>query len=94
MPLYMDRHDLPGITAEEVARAHLTDIALDSEQRTTTGREWSRHSDLNRGPAVYETAALPLSYVGAGHRIPEAFRGEQCREWLWSAPTISGGRSR
>ena len=26
--------------------------------------EWSRHSDLNRGPAVYETAALPLSYVG------------------------------
>ena len=28
-------------------------------------REWSRHSDLNRGPAVYETAALPLSYVGA-----------------------------
>jgi hypothetical protein len=27
--------------------------------------EWSRHSDLNRGPAVYETAALPLSYVGA-----------------------------
>jgi hypothetical protein len=29
------------------------------------GAEWSRHSDLNRGPAVYETAALPLSYVGA-----------------------------
>jgi hypothetical protein len=30
------------------------------------GKEgWSRHSDLNRGPAVYETAALPLSYVGA-----------------------------
>ena len=28
--------------------------------------EWSRHSDLNRGPAVYETAALPLSYVGVG----------------------------
>src|SRR4051794_32285406 len=27
-------------------------------------RGWSRHSDLNRGPAVYETAALPLSYVG------------------------------
>ena len=35
---------------------------------TVTGSrswEWSRHSDLNRGPAVYETAALPLSYVGA-----------------------------
>ena len=31
----------------------------------STMGEWSRHSDLNRGPAVYETAALPLSYVGA-----------------------------
>jgi hypothetical protein len=31
---------------------------------TLTEGEWSRHSDLNRGPAVYETAALPLSYVG------------------------------
>ena len=25
---------------------------------------WSRRSDLNRRPAVYETAALPLSYAG------------------------------
>jgi len=24
----------------------------------------SRHADSNRGPAVYETAALPLSHVG------------------------------
>ena len=31
---------------------------------------WSRHSDLNRGPAVYETAALPLSYVGAEGSLP------------------------
>src|SRR5450756_579148 len=27
--------------------------------------KWSRHSDSNRGPVVYETTALPLSYVGA-----------------------------
>ena len=26
--------------------------------------KWSHRSDLNRGPAVYETAALPLSYGG------------------------------
>ena len=25
---------------------------------------WSRWSDSNRRPAVYKTAALPLSYVG------------------------------
>ena len=35
-------------------------------------REWSRHSDLNRGPAVYETAALPLSYVGRSASIGDA----------------------
>ena len=26
--------------------------------------KWSHRSDSNRGPAVYETAALPLSYGG------------------------------
>ena len=31
MPLFMDRHDLPGITAEEVAQAHLTDIQFESK---------------------------------------------------------------
>jgi hypothetical protein len=25
---------------------------------------WSQRGDSNPGPAVYETAALPLSYVG------------------------------
>jgi hypothetical protein len=34
------------------------------------GDLWSRHSDLNRGPAVYETAALPLSYVGRADSVP------------------------
>ena len=28
MPLYMDRHDLPGITPEQVAQAHLVDLAV------------------------------------------------------------------
>jgi class 3 adenylate cyclase len=31
MPLFMDRHDLPGVTAEEVAQAHLTDIQIESK---------------------------------------------------------------
>ena len=28
MPLFMDRHDIPGITAEEVAQAHVVDLAV------------------------------------------------------------------
>lgn len=31
MPLFMDRHDLPGVTAEQVAQAHLTDIQIESK---------------------------------------------------------------
>ena len=27
-------------------------------------KDWSRRSGLNRGPADYESAALPLSYAG------------------------------
>jgi class 3 adenylate cyclase len=28
MPLFMDRHDVPGVTAEQVAQAHLADIDM------------------------------------------------------------------
>lgn len=28
MPLFMDRHDVPGVTAEQVAQAHLADIEM------------------------------------------------------------------
>jgi class 3 adenylate cyclase len=28
VPLFMDRHDIPGITAEEVAQAHVIDLAV------------------------------------------------------------------
>src|SRR6476660_978209 len=28
MPLFMDRHDLPGVTAKEAAHAHVIDLAV------------------------------------------------------------------
>ena len=38
MPLFMDRHDLPGVTAEEVAQAHLTDVQIASKTRRPVPR--------------------------------------------------------
>src|SRR2546427_1349262 len=41
--------------------------AVRTENRNGPGfryKNWSQRSDSNRRPAVYETAALPLSYVG------------------------------
>jgi integrase len=35
-----------------------------SKTVAAAGGNWSRRSDLNRGPADYESAALPLSYAG------------------------------
>ncbi|MCW3098360.1 MAG: hypothetical protein JWL77_3978 [Chthonomonadaceae bacterium] len=37
------------------------DVTLDNGEKNGE----SRHPDSNRRPAVYETAALPLSYVGS-----------------------------
>jgi class 3 adenylate cyclase len=31
MPLFMDRHDLPGVTAEQVAQAHLSDLQMEAK---------------------------------------------------------------
>jgi class 3 adenylate cyclase len=31
MPLFMDRHDLPGVTAEQVAEAHLLDLSVQAK---------------------------------------------------------------
>ncbi len=46
------------------------DVSKAAEEVISCLEEWSRHSDLNRGPAVYETAALPLSYVGPVSHAP------------------------
>jgi len=40
MPLYMDRHDLPGATAEDVARAHLADVEIQDQYDVTYTTYW------------------------------------------------------
>jgi len=36
------------------------------DRTLSSGENWSRRRDLNPRPADYESAALPLSYTGAG----------------------------
>lgn len=31
MPIYMDRHDLPGVTAKDVAKAHQEDLKIQAQ---------------------------------------------------------------
>jgi hypothetical protein len=40
VPLYLDRHDLPGITPEELAAAHERDVAVQDEYVVTYHSYW------------------------------------------------------
>jgi hypothetical protein len=40
MALYMDVHNLPGVTAEEVAKAHAADLATQDEFGADYQRYW------------------------------------------------------
>ncbi len=31
MPLFMDRHEVPAVTAEQVAQAHMADLEMGTE---------------------------------------------------------------
>ena len=80
---------------------HLTNVSQRSGsvlQRRINRRNTSQNSrrgDSNSRPAVYETAALPLSYVGvsrgfrasAARRTPvaprDSSRGPRLRPWQW-----------
>ena len=33
MPLFMDRHDIPGVTPEQVAEAHRLDVAVAAKRQ-------------------------------------------------------------
>jgi hypothetical protein len=55
MPLFMDRHDVPGVTAEQVAQAHLADLDMGAKfgvQFPLTGSMpiKARHSAWRRHP--------------------------------------------
>ena len=53
--------------AENEAPTEIASIAQEPE--SIEEENWSRRSGLNRRPADYESAALPLSYAGAKGRV-------------------------
>ena len=40
MPIFLDRHDLPGVSAEQVAEAHLADLALQAQHDVKYHTYW------------------------------------------------------
>ncbi len=53
MPLYMDRHDVPGITAAAVAEAHVKDLAIQQEYGCVCMTYWVDEERENAFCLIY-----------------------------------------
>jgi class 3 adenylate cyclase len=65
MPLFMDRHDIPGVSAEDVARAHLADLAVEAKHSVRFLTYWF---DADRGEAFCLAQAPTGEAMTAVHR--------------------------
>jgi len=65
MPLFMDRHDVPGITAEEVAQAHAQDLGPAAEYGVQILAYWF---DADNGKAFCFAKAPEPDGLAALHR--------------------------
>lgn len=65
MPLFMDRHDVPGVTAEQVAQAHLADLEMGAKFGVQFLAYWF---DADQGEAFCLAKAAKGDLLTAVHR--------------------------
>ena len=65
MPLFMDRHDIPGVSAEDVAQAHIADLAVEAKHSVRFLTYWF---DPDRGEAFCLAQAPTGEALTAVHR--------------------------
>jgi class 3 adenylate cyclase len=65
MPLFMDRHDIPGVRAEDVAQAHLADLSAQAKHDVRFLTYWF---DPDRGEAFCLAQAPTPDAMTAVHR--------------------------
>ncbi len=65
MPLFMDRHDIPGVSAEDVAQAHLADVAVEGKHSVRFLTYWF---DPDRAEAFCLAHAPTSEAMTAVHR--------------------------
>ena len=65
MPLFMDRHDVPGVTAEQVAQAHLADLGMGAKFGVQFLAYWF---DADQGEAFCLAKAPTGDSLTAVHR--------------------------
>jgi class 3 adenylate cyclase len=65
MPLFMDRHDIPGVRAEDVAQAHVSDVAAEAKHGVKFLAYWF---DPDQGEAFCLAQAPAAESLTAVHR--------------------------
>ena len=65
MPLFMDRHDVPGVKAEDVAQAHMSDVAAAAKHDVKFLAYWF---DPDQGEAFCLAQAPAAESLAAVHR--------------------------
>jgi class 3 adenylate cyclase len=65
MPLFMDRHDVPGVKAEDVAQAHMSDVAAEARHGVKFLAYWF---DPDQGEAFCLAQASAAESLTAVHR--------------------------
>ena len=70
MPTYLDRHDLPGATAEDVAQAHVADLNTQAEYDVRFITYWL---DVGRGSVFCLAEAPNADAVATVHREAHGF---------------------
>lgn len=65
MPLFMDRHDVPGVKAEDVAQAHMSDVAAEAKHGVKFLAYWF---DPDQGEAFCLAQAPEAGSLTAVHR--------------------------
>ena len=89
MPLFMDRHDIRGATAEEVAQAHHSDLRIQSRHSCKALTYWY---DESRGAAFCLIEAPSAAAVNNMHREAHGLIPNQVIEVDGSAVTQFLGR--
>ena len=65
MPLFMDRHDIPGVTAEQVAELHVLDLRVAAKHGVEFLTYWF---DASAGSAFCLARAASAEEMTAVHR--------------------------
>ena len=65
MPLFMDRHDVPGVKAEDVAQAHMSDVAAEAKHGVKFLAYWF---DPDQGEAFCLAQAPAAESLTAVHK--------------------------